>query len=224
MELQYCMPSVPTMKILCAAMEEDNEQARRSMLHQVFDGYNASSDWPGFAFLEDILDMYPDVKVILNKRRTPDEWQGSVRSSLAYFSTWTYHLLTYWIPMCRWHFKMYRTFMRLAKVRYGVDDIFSGECYDRHNQWVRDVVASRGNDLLEWEPTDGWRPLCAFLGYDEPEEAFPRMNETVEIEKLKRLLVRRGLLAWAVIVAAVATCLSFMIAIYPRLMAYKLLR
>ena len=200
------------MKTLCAAMNEHDQRKRRRMLHEVFDGYNASSDWPGFAFLEDLLDMYPNVKIILNKRRTPNEWQSSVKSSLSYFSTWRYHLLTYWSPMCSYHFKMYRTFMRLAKARYGVDDIFSEECYNRHNQWVRNVAAGQGKDVLEWEPTDGWSPLCAYLGYNEPDEAFPRVNETVEIDRLKWLLMKKGLEAWAAVLTATAVCLLIVVA------------
>jgi hypothetical protein len=128
------MPSVPTMKILWAAMDEHDERQRRRVLHEVFDGYNASSDCPGFAFLEDILEMHPNIKVILNKRKTSREWQSSVKMSLSYFSTWRYHIPAYWILICRCHFKMYRTYMRLAKARYGVDDIFSEDCYNRHNQ------------------------------------------------------------------------------------------
>jgi len=200
-------------------MEEHDTQKRRRMLHTVFDGYNASSDWPGFAFLEDILDMYPDVKVILNKRGSASEWEHSVRASLMYFSTWRYHLLTYWVPVCHWHWKMYRTFARLAKIRYGVDDIFSEECYDRHNQWVRNVMAARGQELLEWEPDDGWSPLCAFLGYALPDEAFPRTNETADIEKLKVALVWQGLRAWAIVLGLTLTGLGLFIAIHRLFLA-----
>ena len=32
--------------------------------------------------------------------------------------------------------------------------------------------------LLEWEVQDGWRPLCALLGVDEPEGAFPHVNDS----------------------------------------------
>ena len=211
---QYCMPSVPRMKILCAAMEEQNKLKRRRMLHEIFDGYNASSDWPGFAFLDDLLDMYPHVEVILNKRRTPDEWQNSVQSSLSYFSTWQYHLLTYWIPTCYYHFKMYRTFARLAKARYGVEDIFTKECYNRHNQWVRDLVVARGKTYLEWEPEDGWSPLCKLLRYDEPDAAFPRVNETAELEKLRSTLVKKGIQAWGRVLSAMAAFILLVIIIH----------
>ena len=204
------MPSVWRMKVLCKAMDEQNEHKRRLMLHSIFDGYNASSDWPGFAFLDDLLEMYPNVRVILNTRKTPGEWQESVSSSLSFFSTWQYHLLTYWSPMCYYHFKMYRTFARLAKSRYGVDDIFTEKCYNRHNQWVRDVAAKHGQVVLEWEPDDGWPPICKLLGCEEPQKAFPRTNETVEIDRLKRVLVKRGVQAWAGILGALVICFFIM--------------
>lgn len=194
---KYCMPSVSTMKLLTAAMLEQDSYTRRSALHQVFHGYNASSDWPGFAFVDDLLDMYPEAKVILNKRHTAEEWQRSVRSSLAFFSTRWYFVLTYWVPVSYWHYQMYRGCMQLAKRRYGINDLWSVECYERHNAWVRSIAAARGKEILEWEPADGWTPLCGFVGRAVPDEAFPRTNETAEIEKLKVVLIKNGLLAWA---------------------------
>ena len=199
------MPSVPTMKILCRAMDELDRPKRQSMLHQVFDGYNASSDWPGMAFVDDLLDMYPNAKVILNKRRTPQEWVRSVRSSLAFFSTWKYFLMTYWIPVCYWHHEMYIEYARLAKRRFCVDNIFTIECYERHNNWVRNIAAASGKKVLEWEPDDGWEPLCKFLGCPIPDEPFPRTNETAEIEKLKVVLMKKGLWAWGGVIAVAAT-------------------
>lgn len=34
--------------------------------------------------------------------------------------------------------------------------------------------------LLEWQPTDGWEPLCAFLGKQVPSTDFPSGNITNE--------------------------------------------
>ena len=31
-------------------------------------------------------------------------------------------------------------------------------------------------NLLEWEPEDGWEPICKFLGKPVPQEAFPYAN------------------------------------------------
>ena len=32
--------------------------------------------------------------------------------------------------------------------------------------------------LLQFSAADGWAPLCAFLGVPEPDEPFPRINDT----------------------------------------------
>ena len=185
------------MKLLHNATLEKDKQKRQQMLHQIFDGYNASSDWPGHAFFDDLLEMYPNAKVILNKRGTPEEWEKSVRDSLMFFSTRTYFLLTCLVPLCYWHHQTYLDYAQLAKERYGVDDNFTVECYKRHNEWVKKVAAARGKEVLEWEPSDGWEGLCKFLGRNVPQEVFPRTNETAELRKGKVLLVAMGLAAWA---------------------------
>ena len=208
------MPSVPTMKLLCQAMGEQDRHKRQSMLHKVFHGYNSSSDWPGMAFVDDLLDMYPDAKVILNKRRTTKEWVSSVQSSLAFFSTWRYNLATYWLPICYWHHRMYVGYAQLAERRFGVDDVFTVECYERHNEWVSSVAASRGKEVLEWQPDDGWAPLCKFLNYRVPDEPFPRTNETAEIEKLKQVLMKRGFWAWTGVVGATGVTIAALTYVY----------
>ncbi len=46
--------------------------------------------------------------------------------------------------------------------------------YDAHNQAVRDEIAPER--LFEYQPGDGWAPLCAALGLAEPSEPFPHTN------------------------------------------------
>jgi hypothetical protein len=49
------------------------------------------------------------------------------------------------------------------------------EAFNRHNDAVRrDVPDDR---LLEFSVTDGWKPLCSFLGVDAPDMPFPRLND-----------------------------------------------
>jgi hypothetical protein len=43
-----------------------------------------------------------------------------------------------------------------------------------HEQVKRDVPAER---LLVWEVTDGWEPLCEFLGVDVPDGPLPHAND-----------------------------------------------
>lgn len=188
------------MAILCAAMRQPDTVERQKILRLVFSGYNASSDWPGHAFVDDLLDIYPSAKVILNKRTSAPEWEQSVRASLRFFWTRTYLILCLWLSVSRRHHRMYRQYALLAKRRYGIDDIWTTECYEAHNTWVRAVCADKGTEVLEWEPDDGWAPLCKFLGRRVPHQPFPRTNETAEIKKLKAVLIKNGLCHWVGVV------------------------
>lgn len=208
------MPDLETLRAVCEAMHERDRDTRHRMLHTIFDGYNASSDFPGFAFVDDLLDMYPSCKVVLNKRHSAQAWETSVRASLRFFSTGWYYLLTYWSPQSNLHYRLYSDYKRLAKRRFGVDDIFTTACYERHNQWVHAVAAARGKEVLEWEPEDGWEALCRFLGRETPEQPFPRLNESAEIATLKAVLGRRGLWAWARMLGAVAVFAASVMALY----------
>jgi hypothetical protein len=35
-------------------------------------------------------------------------------------------------------------------------------------------IERKGGRLFVWSLTDGWTPLCSFLGIQEPDEPFPR--------------------------------------------------
>ena len=50
--------------------------------------------------------------------------------------------------------------------------------YERHNAAVRAEVAPER--LVEWQPGDGWEPLCRMLGVPVPDEPFPHTNTTKE--------------------------------------------
>ena len=50
--------------------------------------------------------------------------------------------------------------------------------YDAHNTAVRNEIAPER--LVEYQPGDGWAPLCAALGVVEPDEPFPHTNTRAE--------------------------------------------
>jgi hypothetical protein len=54
--------------------------------------------------------------------------------------------------------------------------------YERHNDAVREEVPS--SQLLEWRPSDGWKPICARLGLPVPAEPFPVTNTTDEFRAM----------------------------------------
>ena len=56
---------------------------------------------------------------------------------------------------------------------FGDRDVAIAE-YERHCDDVRrEVPAGR---LIEWQPRDGWEPICSRLGLPVPETPFPHEN------------------------------------------------
>ena len=66
-------------------------------------------------------------------------------------------------------------------------------------QVKREIPADR---LLVFEVKDGWEPLCQFLGLPVPQEPFPNVNDTAEMQENIRRMKRACYLSWAIGIAA----------------------
>jgi len=54
--------------------------------------------------------------------------------------------------------------------------------YEAHNAAVRaEVDPAR---LVDWQPGDGWEPLCAALGVPVPADPFPHVNTTADFRAM----------------------------------------
>ena len=140
----------------------------------IFRGYRATVDWPAAAFWRELVERYPDAKVLLSLRDA-DRWYDSVMNTI-------YPVMTRALPedapdtlrdfhemVCTLIFE--RTFQgRLA------DRAHAKRVFEEHNRAVIEAVpASR---LLVYQPGDGWEPICRFLDVPVPQQEFPRLNDT----------------------------------------------
>jgi hypothetical protein len=149
---------------------------------------------PGCLFYRELLANYPEAKVVLTVR-DPGRWYDSMRQTIYFanstFPKWTLLLLS---PRVRVFQRMLdRLRDRMFQGRFE-DRAFAIEVFHRHNEQVRrDVPADR---LLVYEISQGWRPLCAFLGVPVPEgKPFPHLNDAAAFRaKVNReaLTVRLG--------------------------------
>jgi Sulfotransferase domain len=134
-----------------------------------------------------LLRQYPEAKVILTVR-DPARWYDSARQTIYFvrqaFPGWTSVV-----------FPRMRVFRQMLD-RIIWDGTFEGRfedrdfaiaAFERHNEQVRrDVPAGR---LLVYEVSEGWEPLCAFLGVPVPEgKPFPHLNDAAEF----RARIERG--------------------------------
>jgi hypothetical protein len=150
---------------------------------EVFAGQRSSADWPGGYFYRELMDAYPDAKVLLSVR-DPERWEPSFRETV-------------------WNMGHGESLIRLLSSARGqvdprwrrylalVDRMFWGDRgtfakgherpeqliaqFERHNEQVKATVPPER--LLVWEVSEGWDPLCEFLEVDVPGEPLPHVND-----------------------------------------------
>ena len=116
-------------------------------------------------------DRYPDAKVILTKRN-PERWYESMSETILTGMA-EMGLTTKGSRDNPMYFGAVLIAQDAFNFDYSKENVMAA--LERHNSAVRAAIpASR---LLEFEVSDGWEPLCAFLGVPVPDEPFPRTNE-----------------------------------------------
>ncbi len=151
---------------------------------EVFGDARSTVDWPSAFHWRELMDAYPDAKVLLSVR-DHESWARSMQDTICqiYFGDSLLH--------------------HLAQARYHVDPAWKGwvdlmidtfwsgrgpfadtqgdstRMIEKAERWNQEVEATvPAERLLVWEPRDGWEPLCEFLGVDVPAEELPKVNDT----------------------------------------------
>ncbi len=152
---------------------------------EIFDGFPATVDWPGSFFYRELIDVYPEAKVLLSVR-DPAAWARSMRETI-WGMLWDDIAMRH-VSTARANVDpMWRAYIELITDMWWSSRLLNGE--DTTDEWMinamerfhdevqRTVPADR---LLVWSVTDGWEPLCAFLDVAVPDAPFPHLNDTKE--------------------------------------------
>jgi Sulfotransferase domain len=140
----------------------------------VLGAYDAIVDWPGAGLWRELHAAHPEALVLLSTRRDAATWLKSARATI--MNNGPENALEEdpaqpgFAPMVRDMFERFEPNWR--------DNDAAMAAYDRHNEQVRRAVPA--HQLVEWQPGDGWEPLCSALGVDVPAEPFPHVNSTEE--------------------------------------------
>ena len=132
----------------------------------IFSGYQSMVDHPGCIHWRELMDFYPDAKV-LHTLRDPDKWFDSTQATIFDPN----RSGPPGGPM--------KTFFEQLHAWYGGDihdRAFMTDFFRRHTEAV--IAGVPKDRLLVFEVAQGWAPLCAFLGVSIPETPFPRENST----------------------------------------------
>lgn len=140
---------------------------------EVFKGYVACVDWPAAAFWPEISAAYPEALVLLSTRASAEEWYRSASATIFAIDPAT---MPGGADNTDFITGIFGRFTLDIK-----DPEAAIAAYHAHNQAVRDTVpASR---LIDWQPGDGWGPICRALGLAEPDEDFPHVNTTAMFQQ-----------------------------------------
>ncbi|RDW70978.1 hypothetical protein BP6252_07541 [Coleophoma cylindrospora] len=203
LHMAQIIPHTDRLQLLLDAAREEDREKRHKMVRTLMAGHQGLCDFPVFFFLSDLLDMYPDIKIVLNKRENSQVWLKSAWESLGFFFTWKFWLSGRLIRTDRLWYALNMECVKMTKTKYGVDNIWSEKAYDVYHKMVHEEAAKRGKEVLEFQPKEGWEPLCKFLGKPVPSEPFPRLNEKAAFAMVKRIFILRGVDSWTVLGAGI---------------------
>lgn len=137
---------------------------------RLFAGYHSCVDWPSAHYWRELVDVYPDAKVLLTYRSPESWWESFEKTILVGISQSTD-----------------AASLGLALIR---DVVFQGRPADRAHAiatYEANVAAVKATvpaeRLLVHQPGDGWEPLCRHLGVPVPEIPYPSRNTAGEFTR-----------------------------------------
>lgn len=145
---------------------------------RIFSGYGAAVDWPVCSFWRELVEFYPQAKVVLTTR-DPDRWYESVLGTI--------HRSLQDLESADKVTRQRRLMARKIVMEQTFDNRFEDRAhaiavFRQHIREVQETVAA--DRLLTYEVSEGWGPLCEFLACPEPSEPFPRTNTKEEFRSI----------------------------------------
>ncbi|XP_031564443.1 uncharacterized protein LOC116299866 [Actinia tenebrosa] len=132
-------------------------------------------------FFEELMEAFPDAKVILSIRRDENAWIKSFKNHFAvlnnsYLTKMQCLLPTYKNLLC------ILTYALMSTV--GTPEPNSSYICRKRYRWHNDRVKSLvpADKLLVYSVEQGWEPLCEFTGQKIPDQPFPHLNIKGEIQ------------------------------------------
>jgi hypothetical protein len=153
---------------------------------EIFAGFESTVDWPGGYFYRELIDVYPEAKVVLSVR-DPESWERSMRQTV--WAVRHGESLIRLLSSARAHVNpAWKGFLHMIDRLVWEDrGTFAAgherpeqliETMERHTEEVKRTVPA--DRLLVWSVTEGWGPLCEFLEVPVPDVQFPHINDRTE--------------------------------------------
>ncbi|XP_039272127.1 uncharacterized protein LOC120346451 isoform X1 [Styela clava] len=157
--------------------------------YNMYKDIDAGCDIPFCIFWEEILEAFPDAKIIFMKRKSEDDWlrswmrQADNVEKHPYLST-----LAFLSPTA---FSMFKYSRHVGRVAFcstpqaffacyrGISSTVAKKRYRDHNNSI--LTRAPKDQLLLFSLSDGWGPMCDFLEKPIPNFPFPHRNQRATI-------------------------------------------
>lgn len=158
----------------------------------MYEGVDAVTDLPPAFWYEELLQAFPDARVILTVRDSDEVWmQSLVNNRRQLQGQIRFFMLASLATLLSAKVRKVRNLVRMEVVAaYGAANAIASlykKKYKEHNERVQAVIPKE--KLLVFNVKQGWDPLCEFLGVDVPSQEFPRANaaSSVTLEYMARM-------------------------------------
>lgn len=176
-----------------AAKYDGKGRFGREQWDQLLGHCQAVCDWPAVAFAKELIEAYPDAKVLVTTRDV-DSWHASTMKTVHWRAT---EPELKFVSKFDWAAGLYQP---MLSSEFSLSQQTNNNCTDclvefwtefwegdfekngkrRFNEYydeIRSLVPKE--NLLEYKMGEGWKPLCDFLEVPVPEgKKFPRTNDT----------------------------------------------
>jgi Sulfotransferase domain len=175
------------------------------------DGFNATADGPSCIIFKELMDRYPNAKVVLTvKSKGGEAWAESVQNTIDRIIMMFDHIPWRWIPLIS-SVKAINAFCDFTIGAALPQQQQNGDIKNKpsdqktltasYNAWVEHVKTTVPEEkLLVFQPEDGWAPLCEFISPLSPAiedacqkvllsgESYPNVNDTAHFRRTLTVL------------------------------------
>ena len=159
----------------------------------LYKGFQATVDFPGYPWYKEHMKRYPDANVILTVRPFED-WYASIYSTIWQAGPQTISQKLKMMSKLLFNPRL-RSVIKCVKFAkatiFGAhlqgkfaDKAFAETIFNKHIEDVKAYVPAE--KLLVYNVSEGWGPLCKFLGKPVPTDPLPHLNKK---ENFKGMLV-----------------------------------
>jgi len=172
-----------------------NPEEKRKLLQKIFENYEVCTDFPGYIIWHELLEAFPDAKVIFWERDA-DSWYKSLQNQMDEYHRNVIKGTPWWVSEIRANIlypKTYKSLKAVADktayfwharpVKYTnwrgevdvMDEVIVKRTYRQH---CADVKTNCPKDklLVLDGPNCGWKVLCDFVGVEIPDAPWPNVN------------------------------------------------